>query len=125
MRYITIPADIIVTPHREIAPDARPEAVSFKKYALNIWLNDERATQGAFTRLVRWSHVIDAFDAVKAGDVLALEDEDYATLRSIAEQPKAFFPPTIAVRLLPFTQAVLDAPETKPSNAASSKTASP
>jgi hypothetical protein len=116
MRYLTIPATITVTAPPELGP-APPEALPFIKFALLCWLDDPRAIEGAFSRQVRWSKVIDAFRAAQPGSVLALEDEDYATLRPIVESPQRRLPPTIATQVLAYSRAVLDAADTAPAPA--------
>jgi hypothetical protein len=121
MKYITIPNDITVIPPADIAESiaraggsAAPDTVSFRRYAFSCWLNDQRAIDGGFTKQCRWAKVIDAFQAVTAGSVLPLEDEDYTTLRTIVDKPTMWLPPTTTVQLLAFSRAVLDASDKAP-----------
>ena len=109
MKTITVPDDVSVTPPPYM-PEAKPEVLSFEKYAHQVWLNDSRAIEGPFTKQCRWARVIEKFANVKSGAKIELEDEDYATLRSIVENPKlGYASALIAVQLIAFPQAVLDA----------------
>ena len=112
MRYITVPAPIEVKPPPET--QGQPEALTFRRYAFTVWLNDDRAIAGPFTRQVRWADVIRKFETTEHPDVIALEDEDYATLKGIVEQPGLRMPPTVSAQLLGFSRAVLEAPATDP-----------
>jgi hypothetical protein len=112
MRYIRVPEAMLVKPPTDaigLAADAKPEAMSFRKFAMSIWLDDDRAIDGGFVKQVRWAKVLDAFAAAVPGEYLHLEDEDYTTLLTIVKTPQRRLPPSISVQLLSFSQVVLDA----------------
>lgn len=112
MKTITVPADLTVHPPPYLIDGkqaAEPQILSFQRYAYQIWLDDARAFEGSFAKQVRWAKVVEKFAGIKPGDEIALEDEDYATLRKIVESPKGSFPGSFAVQLIAFPQAVLDA----------------
>jgi hypothetical protein len=115
MRYITVPQTIEVTP--PAGTDAPPEALPFQKFAGISWLNDDRAIEAGFAAQVRWADVVRKFASAREADVIELEDADYATLAAIAQAPRARLMPAIAIQLLPYTRAVLDAPTRDPRGA--------
>ena len=115
MRYITIPGPIVVSPPPGM--QGEPESLSFKKAATILWLNDDRAISGGFDRVVRWSRVVTAILDTPEGSVVALEDADHAQLAEIVKVPSVRMPPLTMVALLPFSRAVLDAPEKDPRGA--------
>ena len=92
MRYIRVPFPVaLVNP---ITKEPTGESQSFTDLAFVLWLNDVRAGETPL-RLVRWAKVVDAFRATKPGGVIALEDEDFATLKAIVEKPAQAFPPLL------------------------------
>jgi hypothetical protein len=122
MHYIHVPEVIYVRPPPQLAPNAEPEPLPFYKFALTVWLNDPRAIEGGFAKQVRWAKVLEKFAEALPGGHIALEDEDYNTLRPIVERPGGTLQPTIAVQLLPYSQAVLDATTEPPAHLASPAT---
>jgi hypothetical protein len=112
MRYITVPDDIAVKPPVEVIAPQPPEVISFRKYAFTVWLDDRRAIDGGFSKQVRWAKVLDIFEAASPGVVLVLEDEDWGTLKGIVDKPeRGFSSAMVAVQLLAFPRAVLEAPD--------------
>ncbi len=119
MRYFQVPANIEVrAPKADLARAG--ETITFFKYALGCWLDDTRAIAGGFSKQVRWAAVIEKFSHAEVGDWIELEDEDYATLRTIVEQPTTGWPPSVMVQLIPFSRVVLNAVGVKPSASAES-----
>ena len=117
MRYIQVHEPIVLRPNAEqlaLDPTAKPESISFRKYAFGVWLNDDRAIAGGFIKQVRWAKVIDAFEVCETGKPLPLEDEDWQTLKAIVESPTMRMPPMVTVQLMAFSRAVLDAPDKLP-----------
>ena len=112
MRYITIPEAISVTPPP--GTPGEPEALSFKRFATALWLNDDRAIAGGVLDVGRWAKVCAAILDTPEGGVAALEDADHAKLAEIVKVPSVRMPPLTMVALLPFSRAVLDAPEKDP-----------
>lgn len=113
MRSFVVPSDITVTLPAGMAVAPAVLALlatpfSFARVAADCWLNDQRAGD-TFVKLTRWSKVITAVTAAKAGETFKLDDEDWGTLKTIIETPAMGYPPVIAVRLLPFMNAVLEA----------------
>ena len=114
MRYIRVPPTITVTPPALGKDVPAPEVVSFAHFAMVCWLDDDRAIAGGFVKQVRWSRVIESVQAAAPGSTLALEDEDYAALKVIVEAPARRLLPSAMVQLLPFSYAVLEAPDKQP-----------
>ena len=106
MKIITVPADV-----KLLGPDGSVvESVSFWKFAEGRWLNETEATP-TLTKQRRWLKVIDLFEtAQKPGSTILLEDEDHATLLKVLEKVNPTIPPMIARRLMPFVDAVENAP---------------
>lgn len=105
MKTICVPQPITVSAPPELGSSAPPEEISFLKFALLSWLDDPRAIADGFAKTVRWAEVLRTFRS--ATDTIELDDEDYATLRRIVESPAGRLPPTIAIQLIPFSEAVL------------------
>lgn len=113
MRHITVPSPITVSvPFAEGGPP--PETITFQRFATLSWLNDDRAIAGGFAKQVRWAKVVDAFQQSETGATISLEDEDYNTLRTIVDAPSARLAPVIAIQLLAYSQAVIDATDKLP-----------
>jgi hypothetical protein len=117
MKYITVPYALTINPTPEVLdanPSAKPESMTFDKYARLCWLDDQRAIEGGYVKQVRWAVVVQKLQHAKGGDLVELEDEDYESLKAIVEMPTRWMPPMVMVQLLPFSQAVMDAPNAKP-----------
>lgn len=126
MRHIQIPYDVEIKPWKIVLdanPDAKPEKMSFLRYATFMWIDDPRswideAGKQSVVKLRRWQKVIDKFEAAKPGEYVALDDEDYAVLVKIVESPAKVFqgaPTQVALACLPFIDAVVNAVEELPS----------
>jgi hypothetical protein len=111
---------ITVKPRSVDHPDAKPEPISFLRYATHCWLDDMRAWsdeqgKGSIVKMHRWQKVIERFEAAKQGDWITLDDADYAILKGIVEKPMRFFPSAHAtLECLPYSDAVLDAKDELP-----------
>lgn len=121
MKCFQVPADVVVTPWASTLaanPSAKPESLSFVRYALTVWLDDRRAyTQEQTFSLVkqkRWLAVIAKFQAAAVGDWIAVDDEDYAVLKTIVERPTSAMPMAHSMAAIPFSDAVLAAVDTIP-----------
>ena len=121
MKCFQVPADVVVTPWSStlaVNPNAKPESLSFVRYALTVWLEDRRAyTQEQTFSLVkqkRWLAVIAKFQAAAVGDWIAVDDEDYAVLKTIVERPTSAMPMAHSMAAIPFSDAVLAAVDTIP-----------
>jgi hypothetical protein len=137
-KYFQVPhAAAMIKPWKtilDIDPEAKPEPMSFLRFATMIWLNDPRAiteegkTTQSVLRIRKWSKVIDAFEAAKPGDWITMSDEDFEVLKRIVEHPQhAFQMNNMATMLacMPFVDAVLAAKDELPAvvNGASATTA--
>jgi len=121
MRYIVIPAPVqFINPRTKVAYTDPPK--TFLDCAYDIWFNDVRASEAGPVALRRWMKMIDAFEAAsEAGSVVALEDEDWKTLKEIVEHPKAAYPPLLAYQLDSFAAAILEATTKAPKDAGDTK----
>jgi hypothetical protein len=121
MYRIAVPPDIALAPPDAVRAALRKqgievpqEPVSFVNYFLNVWGNDPRTVMGGITALKRWGVLIDKVLGLSGGgDTLVLEDQDFATLKPIVEQPKHAYPPLLGIYLEPFSAAVLEAKHSK------------
>ena len=122
MRHIQHPQDIYVKPWTAILamePNAKPEKMSFLRYASTIWLDDQRAllddkNHVSLIRTRRWQKVLDAFENSKPGEWISLEDEDYKTLQKIVESPAKLVSVPLTLGCIAFSEAVLQAPSELP-----------
>lgn len=127
MKHFQVPASAaeLVPPKAvlEKDPAAKVATFSFREFSTFIWLEDPRAYTSehdgkqSVVKLRRWQKVIDAFEAAEPGDWISLEDEDYATLKTIVEAPQRQFQvghTRIALACMPFVDAVLGAKNEKP-----------
>ena len=115
MHYLQIPHAIEVTDRKT----GGKQTIPFRDFALTLWLNDSRWEKPR-TNLARLGIIAPEFDK-SAGEWIALEDQDYAILKSIIETPGTgptgeplLYVPLIHLQLTPFEKAVLDAPTTDP-----------
>jgi hypothetical protein len=123
MRYIQAPDDITVFPPKHIQEQIRDSGgevkgarQTFRAYAFDVWLDDNRAIEGGFSKQVRWSKVIDSFqENAVPGRWISMEDEDWNMLKGIVEKPSRALPPHITVQLMAFSRAVLEATDAIPS----------
>ena len=104
-KTITVPADVTL---------ADGTVKTFSVFAAEVWLEDSRAIKvganASLLKMRRWLDVVAKFDGVVSGDEITLDDQDYAVLKEIVEAPERWYQPvTTALRLLPFSDAVLDA----------------
>jgi hypothetical protein len=110
MKYITVPNPIRL--HDPITGNhaSNPE-LTLKTYGLQFWFNDAR-WQKPLSNMTRLVKVLDAFDGKIAGEVIKLEDADYAVLKTIITEPtdaQALPLPLFMLQLQPFMDAVLEA----------------
>lgn len=87
-------------------PNGKPDLMTFKKFAFTFLLNAEEGNATP-VQLERWIGVIAKFRSIKkAGEKIALDDEDQATLVKIAERISSKLPPFIAIQTKPFVEAL-------------------
>lgn len=129
MRYVPVPRDIILRDRLSGMTNDR-EPVTFRAWALGGPLNDPRHCRTP-VETKRWLGIVEKFDAIplewRDGIVVALEDEEHRLVCSILNEPMdptqmnptAYKQqtPMVAVQLLPFQDAVLNAPSTDPRTA--------
>lgn len=116
MRYVLVPPPVAIV-DRNNGNRPTGEIVNLSDLAFRVWLNDARAAETP-VKIARWCRVVHAFDRAKEGDVLELEDADYATLIAIVREPHAALPALIAVQCLAFYDAIEKASTTHPRGAA-------
>lgn len=113
MRYVTIPEDINLVHPRTKEPSS--DKKTFIDVAYDIWFNDPKGNAEGPLGLRRWMKMVDAFDAShQPGSVVALEESDFAVLKSVVEKPTASYQPLIAIQMDAFAKAILDAPSKDP-----------
>jgi len=95
----------------------KPVTKSFRDYAGEAWLNDQRIAQTR-AQLRRRPVIEAAFDEAKGGGVIYLEDADYAHVKPIVEERPLVFSPGIEQQLLAFDDAFLAAKDVKTKDAA-------
>jgi hypothetical protein len=122
MKHFRIPEDIHISPWPAVLatnPAAKPERMSFHKFASFVWLDDQRAYtdargEGSIVKMRRWGRVIGVFESGKPGAWVSLDDEDFTALKKIVEAPTRFFPVPITIACLAFSDAVLAAVDELP-----------
>jgi hypothetical protein len=126
-RKIRVPRDItIVDPITRIPLRTAPEAgrgegrtltQSFGEFAIRAWCNDPRVgfSPERMRRLV--AHILPALEKARGGEELLLEDQDWALLEPIVNDPQigqmnpgtGHISPIYNAQLLPFYDAFLSA----------------
>lgn len=121
MKHIQVPFEVVtVKPWATILeqlPDAKPEAITFLRWATFMWLDDPRgftSDTGAqsIIKMRRWQKVIDKFEVAKPGQYISLDDDDYETLKKIVESPARVFQQNttqVTLSCLLYVDAVLNA----------------
>jgi hypothetical protein len=120
MRFVHHPIESVsVKPWKaitDVVPDAKPETISFLRWVTFIVLDDPRAftdgQQQSVVKMRRWAKVIDAFESSKPGEYIPVDDQDYATLKLIVENPQRAFQNgvvQITLACMPYVDAILEA----------------
>jgi hypothetical protein len=102
MRYAKIPEPFQL---RDIITKVPGEKLSFQQYAVNLWLNDERWTHPK-SHLARLVRVLPEFEK-PPGDWMAFEDQDWAIIKSIIDDPKVLLVPLVQVQVGPVFEDVI------------------
>ena len=121
MRYITVPAPIEI--FNLSTGESTGRKISFHDFTQGTLLIDKRFGKSmkelqAALRIGRATREHDT-------GVIALETTDWEVLRDTAKEPSSEYLPGIAVQLLAFIEAIVDAPDTASKNGASEHAAHP
>lgn len=120
MKRIIVPKDITLKSPLENKPG---ETISFQTWAFRHWMNHPEAA-GSVVDLLRWGPVVEQFKSAKSpGDKITIEDQDHATLAKIVNKTATIEAPLVAMQLLPFVQAVLEAEDFKASDVSATSAA--
>lgn len=114
-RYIKVPQDIrlidLVTHEPLLLPDQTLWVISFKAFVCGTLLKDPKfGKTGA--AVISGAGIRAAVE--KDTEVIVLDGEEYDLLKSVLEAPENGYKPEIAVQLIPFFKAILDATTTDP-----------
>jgi hypothetical protein len=114
-RYIKVPQDIqltdLVTHEPLLLPDQKPWVISFRGFICGTILKDQKF--GKTGAAVISGSVIRAA-VEKDAEVISLEGEDYDLLKTVLETPDTPYRPEIAIQIISFFRAILDATTTDP-----------
>jgi len=121
-RYTPIPSDIqivdLVSGEPLFLGNAAGErsawVVSFKGFVCGTLLPDSQFGKTAST-VISGSGIRTALEA--PGGFLVLDGDDWELLKSVLESPENRYKPEIALQLIPFFRAILDATTTDPRDA--------
>ena len=103
MRFITVPPPISID---------GSTAVSLPVLVIATLLNDKTFLRGR-EAMKQADKIEGLFAAAGVGDVVPVEDADWLLLKQAADKPSSEYLP-VARKLLPFLDAICDAPTTKP-----------
>jgi hypothetical protein len=123
-RYIKVPSDIRIVDLSTNQPlflvqggEQKPWIISFKGFVCGTLLKDPRfgktvvaVISGAGIRAA----IETALSSVQAEAVIPLDGDDYELLKSVLEAPESGYVPEVAIQLIPFFRAILDASTTDP-----------
>jgi len=111
MRYIQVPSPIKVSVNN---PDVI-RTISLFDLMNETWLNNQAVFGDSIASLRISMKLHNIFEKAKVGDVVAVEDADYAKLKLSVETSS--YNPTVARQLLPFIDIVLSASSNDPTTA--------
>ena len=129
MRYITIQTNAHpLHPYtKEKFPDAfgKPiKEVIHVEWIMDFVLSDARMMTGLEEEqktvsqpvlLKRSIALVDRFLDKKPGDVVIVDDEDWRRMKAIVDRPsRAYINALLAMQLVTFSEAIVDAPDTEP-----------
>jgi hypothetical protein len=118
-RYTPIPSDIQIVDLASGEPlflgnaagERSPWLVSFKAFVCGTLLPDPKFGKTAST-VISGAGIRTALEA--PGGFLVLEGDDWELLKSVLESPENRYKPEVALQLIPFFRAILDATTTDP-----------
>ena len=110
MRYVTIPAAIKPLNNKG---EAEAQPIPFVTFLEVVMFDDQRAGS-TYKTLLRWKGVVAKYKAAKEGDTIAFEDQDWELQEKIMQAPERHFNAQLGVQLLPFYEAVINAPKELP-----------
>jgi len=115
-RFIKVPKDIHITDLRTgeqlflgQAGSSVPWISTFKDFICGTLLQDARFGRTA-------ANVLSGAEirAALIGEVVQLDEDDYELLKSVLQTPEVGYRPEVAIQLVPFFRAILDATTADP-----------
>ena len=114
-RYIQVPADItlvdIATGVTLMNAGSAPLTISFKSFICGTLLKDPKFGK-TVSNVIAGAGIRAVLEA--GGQVLKLDGDDYELLKSVLEAPETGYRAEVAIQIVPFFRAILDATTTDP-----------
>lgn len=123
-RYIKVPKDIQIVDLTSNMPlflgpqggEQKPWVITFKGFVCGTLLKDPRFGK-TVAAVISGAGIRTAIEAALSGSgeaVIPLDGEDYELLKNVLEAPESGYNPEVAIQLIPFFRAILDATTTDP-----------
>ena len=110
MQYITIPEPVVLKDHLTNEPK---KMITFFEFVQGTLLVEKRFGKSV-KELQAALRIAKAFRGAESPTTVSLETQDWELLRDVAKEPEGGYLPGVAVQLLPFISAIIDATDKIP-----------
>lgn len=93
---------------------------TFKSFLVEIILVDPKFGKTS-ADVLKAVEIRQAFRSASPGDIVEIEDSDWATMAEVVKEPASGYTPVVALQLAEFITCILDAPTRDPRKVAKSK----